>query len=162
MEQIALLEKIAKNTESKMSFFIKIRDRSTHIKTRYNPLIELDSTKKYEMALVNLETYYSFPNIDSSNNNFRYSPDNGATWLDIDIPEGSYEITDINAYVHRIMKINQHFDFITISANTNTLKSIVEIERGYKVDFTTANSISSVLGFNKQVYLEGSTNQITL
>jgi len=62
------------------------------------------------MALVNLETYYSFPNIDSVNNNFRYSPDNGLTWLDIDIPEGCYEITNINNYVLRIMKDNGHYD----------------------------------------------------
>ena len=57
MDQISLLEKIAKNTEPKSSFFILMSDRSTHIKTRFNPLIHLDNTKKYEMALVNLETY---------------------------------------------------------------------------------------------------------
>jgi len=112
MDQIALLEKIAKNTEPKTSFFILMRDKSTHIKTRFNPLIQLDKTKKYEMALVNLETYYSFPNIDISNNNFRYSPDNGTTWFDIGISEGSYEIADINAYIQRIMKSNGHYDSV--------------------------------------------------
>lgn len=96
MDQISLLEKIAKNTEPKSSFFILMSDRSTYIKTRFNPLIQLDNTKKYEMALVNLETYYSFSNINSTNNNFRYSPDNGTTWVDIDIPEGSYEIAAID------------------------------------------------------------------
>ena len=59
------------------------------------------------MALVNLETYNSFPNIDSSNNNCRYSPDKGTTWLNINVPEGSYEIVDIDEYVQRIMKENQ-------------------------------------------------------
>ena len=87
-----LLEKIAKNTEPKTSFYVLVNDRSTRIRTRFNPLIQLDKTKMYEMALVNLETYYSFLNIDSTNNNFRYSPDNGETWFDIDIPEGCYEI----------------------------------------------------------------------
>jgi len=161
MDQIALLEKIAKNTEPKTSFFILMRDESTHIKTRFNPFIQLDKTKKYEMALVNLETDYSFPNIDISNNNFRYSPDNDTTWFDIGITEGSYEIADINAYIQRIMKSNGHYDsfndkhYITISANNNTLKSIVDIGAGYKVDFTTVNTISSVLGFNREIYSEG-------
>ena len=50
----------------------------------------------YGPIRVNLETYYSFPNIDATNNNFRYSPDNGKTWHNIDIPEGCYEISDIN------------------------------------------------------------------
>ena len=110
MNQIAVLEKIAKNTEPKTSFYILMSAKSTHIKTSFNPLIQLDKTKKYEMALANLETYYSFPNIDSSNNNFRYSPDNGNTWSNIDIPEGSYEISAINAYVQRMMKKNGHYD----------------------------------------------------
>lgn len=156
-----LLEKIVRNTDPKKSFYILVSGKSTRIRTKFNPLIQLDRAKQYEMALVNLETYYSFPNIDATNNNFRYSPDNGATWVDIDIPEGSYEITDINDYVKRIMKDNGHCDsvndtyYISIGPNNNTLKSVVDIAANYKVDFTTANSIRTVLGFNSQVYPEG-------
>jgi len=156
-----LLEKIVKNTEPKAPFYILVSDRSTRIRTRFNPLIQLDKTKKYEMALVNLETYYSFPNIDSANNNFRYSPDNGETWFDIDIPEGCYEITSINDYVVRIMKDNGHYDsandeyYITIKPNKNTLKSILDIGTNYKVDLTTSNSVRTILGFNSQIYSEG-------
>ena len=47
-------EKIALNTEPKWSFYILLSEKSTRIKTKFNPLIELDKTKKYEMALVNL------------------------------------------------------------------------------------------------------------
>jgi len=96
------------------------------------------------MALVNLDIYYSFPNIDPSNNNFGYSPDNGTTWTNIDIPEVSYEITAINAYVQRIMKDNGHYDvvndkhYITIPANSNTLKSILDI--GKKLQGRPCNS----------------------
>ena len=64
-------EKIMKNTEPKKTSCILVSDRSTTIRTRFNPLIQLDKTKSYEIALVNLETYYSFPNIDATNNNFR-------------------------------------------------------------------------------------------
>jgi hypothetical protein len=164
MEQpavVSLLEKIAKNTEQKTSFYILISDKSTRIKTKFNPLIQLDKTKSYEIALVNLETYYSFPNIDSTNNNFRYSPDNGTTWFNIDIPEGSYEINDINDYVQKIMKNNGHYNaasdqyYITIEPNNNTLKAVISIVSPYKVDFTTANSIRTVLGFNSQIYSSG-------
>jgi len=107
----ALLEKIVLNTQPKESFSILVSERSTQIRTKFNPLIQLDQNKKYEMALVNLETYNSFPNIDSTNNNFWYSPDNGTTtWFGIEIPEGSYEIVDINEYIQRIMKENGHFN----------------------------------------------------
>ena len=160
--ETALLEKIATNTEitakntaQKSSFYILLSEKNTQIKTKFRPLIQLEQTRKYEMALVNLETYYSFPNIDASNNNFRYSPDNGLTWVNINIPEGSYEIVDIQEYIQRIMKENGHEHNLTLEPNNNTLKSVLEISPNYKVDFTTANSIRTVLGFNAKVYAAG-------
>ncbi len=113
------------------------------------------------MALVNLETYYSFPNIDSSNNNFRYSPNNGDDWYDINIPEGSYELEDINEYIQRIMRDNGHYNSkfdkygITLEPNNSTLRSVLEIKAKYQIDFTTPNSVRTVLGFNAKVYSSG-------
>jgi hypothetical protein len=157
----ALLERIARNTDPKSSFHILLSDKSTRIRTKFNPLIQLDKSKKYEMALVNLETYYSFPNIDARNNNFRYSSDNGATWHNIDIPEGCYEIADINEYIRRIMKGSGHYNtaneeyYITLEPNSNTLRIVLNIASNYNVDFTTTNSIRTVLGFNSQIYTVG-------
>ena len=51
------------------------------------------------MALLNLETYYSFPNIDWTNNSFKYSQDNGEKWFTIQIPEGNYKIRDIQTHL---------------------------------------------------------------
>src|ERR1043165_4890263 len=162
LEKIAAtMEKVERNTDPKSSFYILLSKKSAKIRTRYNPLIELDASKKYEMALVNLETYYSFPNIDDTNNNFRYSPDGGDTWLDVNIPEGCYEIADMNDYLQRIMKENGHYDSakeeccITLQPNSNTLKSVLNIAPNYKVDFTPVNSIRTVLGFNPLIYSEG-------
>jgi len=44
---------------------------------------------------------------------------------------------------------------IKITANTNTLKSVLEIQGDFQVDFRARNSISSVLGFQNQVCEEG-------
>ena len=68
-----LLEKIERNTSPKTSTRIVVSENSTKIKTTFNPPIELDLTRNYEMALVNLERYYSFPNLSEENNVFRYS-----------------------------------------------------------------------------------------
>ena len=154
----ALLEKIAQNTEPKSSLQIVVSNNKTRFKTRFNPPIQLDKKKKCEMALVNLETYYSFPNIDAANNYFRYSPDAGVTWFEIYIPEGSYDLTDINDTIQQKTRQNGHYDsgnedyYITISANSNTLKSVLILENNYQVDFRQPNSISSVLGFNNDIY----------
>ena len=53
------------------------------------------------------------------------------------------------------MKRNRHNDeSIKITANTNTLKSVLEIQGDFQVDFRARSSISSVLGFHNQVYKE--------
>ena len=129
-----LLKQIVKNTEHKTSFHIIASDNKSRFKTRFNPTLQLDRNKKYEKALVNLETYYPFPNIDKSNNVFVYSPDNGVSWVKIKIPEGSYEIDDINNTIHHEMEkrghhgpINEDY-YIKISANSNTLKSVFILE----------------------------------
>ena len=139
--EVELLEKIVKNTTHKTSFQIIVSDNKSNFNTRFNPKIELDRDKVYEIALVNLETYYSFPNIDETNNVFVYSPDNGNSWVKIKIPEGSYEIDDINNTVQHEMEKRGHYDeinkdyYINISPNTNTLRSVLILEKGYQVDF---------------------------
>ena len=170
MSDTKLLEKIVQNTELKTSTQIVVSESSTKIKTTFNPPLELDRTRKYEMALVNLETYYSFPNLSDENNVFRYSPgfveisgigdgDDSTRqrqWVEVQIPEGSYDLIDLAETIIIVMKRNGGNDeSIKITANTNTLKSVLEIQGDFQVDFRVRNSISSVLGFQNQVYKEG-------
>ena len=85
-------------------FQIIVSDNKSRFNTRLNPTLQLDKEKEYEIALVNLETYYSFPNINETNNVFVYTPDNGNWWVKIKIPEGSYEIDDINNTIQHEME----------------------------------------------------------
>ena len=82
-----LLKQIVNNTEPKRSFSIVVSDNKTRFKTWFKPPIQLHNKKDYEIALINLETYYSFPNIDRSNKCFSYSSGANASWFDIIIPE---------------------------------------------------------------------------
>ena len=159
--EVELLEQIVKNTTHKTSFQIIVSDNKSNFNTRFNPKVELDRDKVYEIALVNLETYYSFPNIDETNNVFVYSPDNGNSWVKIKIPEGNYEIDDIDNTIQHEMEKRGHYDpinddyYIKISANSNTLKYVLIIESGYQVDFNHQNFFSKVLGFTGTKYEEG-------
>ena len=154
--EVELLEKIVKNTEHKTSFQIIVSDNKSSFHTRFNPKLELDRDKVYEIALVNLETFYLFPN-----NVFVYSPDNGNSWVKIKIPEGSYEIDDINNTIQHEMEKRSHYDsinkdyYINISANSNALKSILTLEKDYQVDFNHQNSLAKLLGFTGTKYTEG-------
>ena len=54
------------------------------------------------------------------------------------------------------MKRNGHDDeAVKITANTNTLKSVLEISNDFIVDCRVRNSIANVLGFAQQIYKEG-------
>ena len=87
------LRQIAANTAPKQCMSFAVNSTDTEFTTNFNPPLYLDADKEYEMALLNLETYNSFPNIDETNNTFKWSKDSGQTWYEIKIPTGSYEIT---------------------------------------------------------------------
>ena len=50
--------------------------------------------------------------------------------------------------------INEDY-YINISANSNTLKSVIILEKDYQVDFNHQNSLAKVLGFTGTKYTEG-------
>ena len=50
--------------------------------------------------------------------------------------------------------INEDY-YINISENSNTLKSVLILEKGYQVDFNNQNSLAKVLGFTGTKYTEG-------
>ena len=68
-----LLEQLVKNNTPKDSQQIIVRSNKTNFDTIYTEPIDLLDEKEYEIALVDLETYCSFPNISTHNNVIEYS-----------------------------------------------------------------------------------------
>lgn len=137
--------------EPKASFNIVVTGKSSTIENTFNPPLYFDKERSYEVALLNLETYYAMPNIDKTNNHFKYSKDNGSRWTSVFIPEGCYEIGAINSSIIQIVGNKS----ITVRPNRNTLQSILKIADKYEVDFNVSGSLASVLGFNKKIYKTG-------
>ncbi len=121
----------------------------------FNPPIELDNTKTYELALISANIWYSWHNIHEKNNKFRYSPDNGSNWVDVVLPNGAYNIIDINAGIKRLIEAKGYKpDNINIEPDYNTLKSRIVLAENYKVDFQDKNSagnLRSILGFDSKL-----------
>ena len=71
----------------------------------YNPPMEFlsSSNSGYDIALHRLEMFYSFPNINSSNNSIRISIDSGKNRLDLKIQIGCYDINAINEALQRLL-----------------------------------------------------------
>ena len=138
--------------------YLIVSGSGSRLRTNYNPPMVFESSGVgYEISLLRLETYFSFPNIASSNNAVRISIDHGKKWYDIMIPTGCYDIDSINTVVQRMLMTEygekEKEKHVILSANKNTLKCILEIrDASTIVDFKVDNSLRSVLGFKEQKY----------
>jgi hypothetical protein len=166
MEQriINLLEPISASFQKKpisKSILVSYNNSPEICTTRFPNPITL-SDYDLEIAFVNLETWYSFANVTEKNNKSKYSVDGGNTWKLIIIEIGAYQIEAINDEIQRLMKQNGDWDsdsnayYITLSANTSTMKSTLDITNSdYKINFTIPNSLRSILGFDSIILSKG-------
>lgn len=137
-----------------MSFTFTLTGRSSSLSSNIYPPIVLSEKENYVLGLINFESYNSIPNIDHTNNKFHFNNQV------ITIPEGSYEIEDINNYLVEQVELSSkekqgtedEEPFLSIKANYNTLKC--EIKSNLEIDFNQTDSIGSLLGFNKQILIK--------
>ena len=152
------MKQLVAHVESKPSFNVIVTGREARIHTIFSPpLIFPTEHCNYEMALVKLETYYSFPNIKSTNNSMKISLDKGVTWKLISIPIGCYEISAINKTLQRlIVEVGGKSKMIDLSPNINTLKCILDVKDDKcQIDFTVKDSLRTVIGFDAKIYKSG-------
>lgn len=129
-----------------------VKGSSQNFTVYMKPPLILDASDTYEIALMNASIWYSWYNINSSNQIFRYY--NGTEWKTITIPPGAYNITDINTYIQKIIARSdgeRNKDSIAFIPNYNTIHSEVVLKNGYKIDFTVKNSLRAVLGFDSKI-----------
>ena len=140
---------------------IVMTGKGSRLRTFFNPPLEYNMSKVgYELALIRLETYFSFPNIGDNNNSIKITI--GKTSYDIKIPTGCYDIDSINTVLQKQLlkltgegKKEQH---VTLTANKNTLSCVLEIKDDQTiVDFNIENSLRTVLGFNAKQYKKQGT-----
>ena len=117
--------------------YLIVTGHGLKLRTNFNPPMEFESTSTgYEIALLRVETYFSFSNINSSNNCFRVSIDRGKKWSEIEIPTGCYDIDSINDAVQSSMieiygeRVREKHGIF--SANKNTLKCVLEIRDAFQ------------------------------
>ena len=150
------LDKLVEYAEPGVQNLIVISGGGSRLRTTFNPPLEWPSTSVgYEMSLLRLETYFSFPNIDTTNNTVRICI--ARKWYVIRIPIGCYDIDSINNVVQRVLMEftgeTEKEKHVILTANRNTLRCILEIRDGTtSVDFNIDNSLRSVLGFNAKQY----------
>ena len=132
----------------KDSFALVVSDNSANIQTTFNPPLYLPANRDDELAMVNLETSYSFANIREISNSSKWSVDDGNTLTNPHVTTGYYELKAIDA---EIIRRRGNSD-ITILPNVNTLQCILTVVGAKcKVSFDVPNSLASVLGFKQNI-----------
>ena len=142
------LENISKNSNPKNNFYIVVNDIKSKIKKNFLlPLVG----KGYEIALVGLCTYYSYPNVDDSNNCIILVGD--GLRHEIKLPKGCYELTEIGTSIKKVMNWTDKDAKVTIAENKITLRTSLLIkDKAWYVELPEANSLGKVLGFESKVY----------
>ena len=144
----ALYERNTGENKTERFIYTRCIRHRANIQTTFSPPLHLQTNRDYELAMVNLETYYSFTNILKGTNSFKWSVDEGKIWTLLHIPTGCYELKAINAEITRIRGNSD----ITILPNVNTLQCILTVVGAKcKVSFDVPNSVASVLGFKRDI-----------
>ena len=129
-------------------------------KFKYDLIDKLDSRNPNKnMALANLSIYYTWKNVKSvyNNNKFKIS---ARTWNEtFDLPDGSYNIPEIQDYIEYIIKkhetIKEHETVgenapILIYANTINNRIVFKIKSRYKLELLSKETMK-LLGSTKDI-----------
>ena len=105
------------------------------------------------MALANLRIYYTWKNVKSiyKNNKFKIS---APTWNEtFDLPDGSYNISEIQGYIEYIIKKHETIREnapILIYLNTINYRIVFKIKTGYKLELLSKETMK-LLGSTKDI-----------
>ena len=151
------LDKIIENTKPKSSYMITFNGKGGKIEKSFEPEISVASGCHYEIAFTSLETYFSIPNIDASNNLLQIT--NSKVWSEVKIETGCYGLVSLNTSISRKLDVLDMTKAVQFEANYSTFKCIMNIKKGFSVDFSKKESLSTVLGFDKKVYKAGTSDK---
>lgn len=140
---------------------ICITGNSSTLNCTLFPPLDLSSSGDWEMGFLDLMSYNSIPNVEESLNNALYIGND----IKIDLPTGSYEISDINTYINNEVKSKHPSVTFNLVANNNTLKT--EIYCSDIIDFSKQSTIGPLLGFTEKTKLDAnkwhvSPSQVTI
>ena len=112
--------------------------------------LDLKKTNK-NTALGNLSIYYTWQNVKSTYNNNKFKI-SAPTWNEtFDLPDGSYNISEIQDYIEYIIKKHETIGEnapILIYADTINNRIVFKINRGYKLELLLKETMK-LLGSTK-------------
>ena len=119
---------------------------------KYDLINKLDlKNPNKNMVLVNLSIYYTWKNVKSTYNNNKFKI-SAPTWIEtFDLPDGSYNISEIQGYIEYIIKKHETIGEnapILIYANTINNRIVFKIKSGYTLELLSKETMK-LLGSTK-------------
>ena len=130
-------------------------------KFKYDLIDKLDlRNPNKNMALANLSIYYTCKNVKSTYNNNEFEI-SAPTWNEtFDLPDGSYNISEIQDYIEYIIKkhetIGENAPILNY-ANTINNRIVFKIKSRYKLELLSKETIK-LLGSTKDIDADNSEN----
>ena len=143
------------------TFFMNTKNSKTSksYTFKYDLIDKLDlRNPNKNMALANLSIYYTWKNVKSTYNNNKFKI-LAPTWNEtVDLPDESYNISEIQDYIEYIIKKHETIGEnapILIYANTINNRIVFKIKSGYKLELLSMK----ILGSTKDVINAGKNSE---
>ena len=138
------------------TFFMNTKNSKTNEPNRFKyyliDKLDLKNPNK-NMPLGNLSIYYTWKNVKSTYNNNKFKI-SAPTWNEtFDLPDGSYNISEIQDYIEYIIKKQETIGEnapILIYANTINNRIVSKIKSGYKLELLSKETMK-LLGSTKDI-----------
>ena len=138
------------------TFFMNSNNSKTNESHRfkYDLIDKLDlKNSNKNMALGSLSIYYTWKNAKSTYNNNKFKI-SSPTWNEtFDLPDGSYNILEIQDYIEYIIKKHETIgENVSILIYTNTINNriVFKIKTGYKLELLSKETMK-LLGSTKDI-----------
>ena len=138
------------------TFFMNSKNSKTSepYKFKYDLIDKLDlRNPNKNMALANLSIYYTWKNVKSTYNNNKFKI-SAPTWNEtFDLPDGSYDISEMQDYIEYIIKKHEttgENEPILIYANTINNRIVFKIKSRYKLELLSKETMQ-LLGSTKDI-----------
>ena len=152
-----LLIKLNNSISRKQYIPLKISTTESEYTIKFDAPINLKEDSDYKMGLYYFDGTNGIFNISAAKGNNVFSYFNGTNWKITTIPNGGYEISELNTKIQEIMKANGDYTspstyYIEIGVDRPTLRTYIKLSNNYAIDFLAYESFRKILGFLPAVY----------
>ena len=152
-----LLVKLNNSISRKQIIPIRITTTSSEYSVKFDPEINLKEDCDYKIGLYYFDGTNGVFNISAAKGNNIFGYFNGTNWKITTIPNGGYEIIELNDKIQSIMKANGDYTapntyYINIGIDRPTLRTYITLTNNYAIDFLGVASFNKILGFLPLVY----------